>query len=227
MSGYELWTRPRLVTRGLVAHYDFKSGYGSQKLYDQSNGMRNGSLSATPPTWVNEGLNFNGTNNFVDTNASRIGNTGLFTDSTETYTVMIVASGAAGPILARAGSVSGNRNFQLRGFTTTLSLQLRGTLNTVIASYDTKWHCHIVRWDGTTAIYRMDNGNSFTCSVGSVVEETTQRIIIGAVNNGSTLFFGGNVAICLIYDNALNDSELSQNCAVIKQILNPRGIYLP
>lgn len=158
-------------------------------------------------------LDYDG-NDWMTLGVETIGNTGLFCDSGESFSVMVVGiADGQGTFFGRAGATGSSRQFQFlwdNGFTD-LGLNLRGTSNQISTGINTGTSfIMIFTWDGSTATAYVHNGSSgTTCSVGTAAEETGQDIIIGARTNGTGFFINGGIGEIKIWDTALSLSEVN------------------
>lgn len=224
-----------IVRDGLQCEYRFDERSGMY-LRDYSGHEYHAKLGASPaaPLWTSAGLSFDGVNDYADTNLTSMGATSLFATAGQSFTIMLVASVISGPtstLIGKASATGGNMTFRIfMSSGTNLTSTIRGTsggATTIAASFDSNWHCHTVRWNGTAAIHRLDNGSNLSLNVGTAVEETTQRIMIGARTNTAANFLSGSEAYLAIYDTALSDAQISSNYTVLKAHLAQRGIPLP
>lgn len=232
---------PRLPHRGAALTYDFLDGTGTT-ITDILPGGSNGTLAGTTsPTWTRFGIN-SGPQGCVDTEKTRIGSTGLFAASTEQFTVVVVSKQGvltSGSPISRAGTTQASRTFQFysQGSYDFL-LNLRGSLTTLASAEpgmtpnDGRWHAHFITWNGSQAIYQMDDGSLVrkTCTVGTAEEETTEHILFaGRTISGlaSTFSPSGDIAFGYISDQALSTHELAEFYAYLRQFLTARSIILP
>lgn len=150
---------------------------------------------------------------------NQLGNTKLFADSTDAFTVFAVGRWQNyGALIARASATSGTRNFQLYRNTASpyaIIGTCRGSNTTLVASTSNNCvYALAARWDGTTLkYYVMAEGASTWTEVAGVVgsgaEETAQNILLGARTDGAGNQLFGQLGEVLIYDTDLPDSKMA------------------
>jgi len=155
-------------------------------------------------------LKFSG-GQWLDTGVTRFGNTGLFADANEEFTVITVTKNEEpGAIIGRAvASVphrtfimyfSAENNFKLR-FT------VRGTRNNTSISASSENKIITCTWDKSNLSGYL-NGEFFPLEVGSAEERTEQRIIVGERTNGTGGYpYTGDITAFIILDKALTTQE--------------------
>ena len=154
-------------------------------------------------------LKFSG-GQWLDTGVTRFGNTGLFADENEEFTVITVTKNeGTGTIIGRAVQTvewrtfqtyfSSENNFRLR-------VDVRGarTNTSIDPSSENKIITYI--WDKSNLSAYKD-GVFFPTEAGSTAERTEQRIIVGARTNGSAFYYTGNITAFIILDKALTEQE--------------------
>ena len=212
---------------------------GSGQTVGDSSGNGNdcqlGSTSGTEtddPTWISEGLQFDG-GDFVDCLRTSFGGTSLFAQGSESFTVQVVAlqpADATSLLLARStgtetvfelGSQSGSG----------VAATLRGTSTTIETPTPTnEWHLWTVRWNGSTATGRLDHGTDVDLGAGTAAE-TTENLAIGArsVSTGGADFLpdGSKIALVLLYDRALGNSEMRQQYCAVREYVETKSVDLP
>jgi len=175
---------------------------------------------------VGRAFDFDGSS-WVDTGSSTIGD-GLFAASDRRWSVSVwakVAYNASGVVVVRGSSAVSTRTFHLHFAGSALAtavpaVALRGALTaTGLNLDDGQWHQHAVTWDGTTARYYSDGVFRQDLNVGTADEETAQRVIIGARDNGVAFRITGQIDEPLIFNRALSDSEIT----VLADPANYRG----
>lgn len=141
---------------------------------------------------------------------------GLFADVGRPWTVsihyQIPLLTAAASLISRAGSSASNRTFSLNMSALStrkgLSLRLRGTSYDFIAGGDDQKHMATIVWDGTNTTVYIDGIYTQTFTKGTAVEETTQRIIIGARENGAAGVTVGVLGNAIFLNRALSELEV-------------------
>jgi len=163
-------------------------------------------------------LKFSGAR-WLGTGVTRFGNTGLFADANEEFTVITVTKNERqGTIIGRAGSTRSDRTFQT--FIETdgkLTVIARGASTSTQISANSKNIITCV-WDRSNLSGYRD-GKFFSIEVGSAAEQTDQRIIVGARTNGISYFYEGDIAAFIILDKALTTEERQKLENYLKQNL--------
>ena len=201
--GLQLWTDTSIASTitssgGKVSQHDDRRGVAVN--WTSSGGDR-------PNTDVDtiNGLNAFGFNNagtdFMTLGAETLGNTGLFCDPGESFTVHIVCSiNDEGTVISRCSDTEADRTFQIFQEGGFLKVNLRGSI-TSIASYVLSTEVLItITWDGTDALAYINLGSAIALSVGTASEETGEEMILGAHNAGQS-----NNADCLIAEVGIID----------------------
>ena len=154
-------------------------------------------------------LKFSG-GQWLDTGVERFGNTGLFCDANEEFTVITVTKNEVdGTIIGRAVQTVEWRTFQTyfstetEGAFTTVARGVR-TDTSIYSSSENKIITHV--WDKSN-LSGYINGEFFPTEVGSATERTEQRIIVGARTNGSGYYYEGDITAFIIIDKALTEQE--------------------
>lgn len=150
------------------------------------------------------------TDDWLDTGVEAIGNTGLFCDAGQQFTVFAVARiDTAGTIIARAAATGTARTFQLfRDLGLGYSTYIRGiqtTLDNVPATGTA--FLIIITWDGSAAKAYVNNSDGQNLRVETAAENAGERIIVGARSNGTGFWLDGAYAELGVSDTALNDTE--------------------
>ncbi len=181
-------------SKGIVS--SFQEVIGSQPLIVE-NGAYLGTLKFSGGQWL-------------DTGVTRFGNTGLFCDTNEEFTVITVTKNeVTGTAIGRATADVGNRTFQSY-FSLEELLILRVVVRGVVNRLD------IVEYIGNkiiTCVWDKSNlsgyinGEFFPLEVGSAANQTGQRIIVGARTNGTGFYYEGDVTAFIILDKALTTEE--------------------
>jgi len=154
-------------------------------------------------------LKFDG-GQWLDTGVTRFGNTGLFADENEEFTVITVTKNeVTGTAIGRAASNVENRTFQ-----TYFSLEdllilrivVRGVVNRLDIVENIGNKIITCVWDKSN-LSAYVNGEFSPLEVGSATERTEQRIIVGARTNGSGFYYEGDITAFIIIDKALTEQE--------------------
>lgn len=210
---------------GLVAWWPTLASAGAGVLRDLSGYGNDAPFpgGAANPTWtvspeIGSVLEFDGAD-FVETGVTRVGDTGLFCDAGEQFTVVVWHRpvGQGKTILARAGGVAGNRTFHLYSSWGSVSTVLRGGAADLwaIATPAGILYCIAVTWDGSTAIgYVNGVAESAGLVVGAAVEEGAEEIVLGdRTSNGAADFAltaGSQLGETSVYDRALSPALIWQ-----------------
>ena len=152
-------------------------------------------------------LKFSG-GQWLDTGVTRFGNTGLFADENEEFTVITVTKNeVTGTAIGRATANVENRTFQTYFATdSTLRIVARGiaTHTSIYSNNENKIITCV--WDKSN-LSGYINGEFFPLETGSAAEEELQRIIVGARTNGSSYYYEGNITAFVLIDKALTTEE--------------------
>ena len=172
--------------------------------------------SGAKPVYKTDGalhwLQFDG-GDWLDSLVERFGDTGLFASASEQFTVAVAfnVGTQTGTLFGRAGATSTSKTLQVY-FTAsqTLAAVCRGGTATNYGSTASSPGVASFRWDGAVAKLRYKDGAT-TVSVGSAVEESGQRIVVGARTNGSGHLLGATSRLAQVFfiDRNLSDTELS------------------
>ena len=152
-------------------------------------------------------LKFSG-GQWLDTGVTRFGNTGLFADENEEFTVITVTKNeGGGTIIGRATTTIEDRTFQTYFATdSTLRIVARGIATHTSVYSNSENKIITCTWDKSN-LSGYINGEFFPIEVGSAAEQELQRIIVGARTNGSGYFYEGNITAFIILDKALTTQE--------------------
>jgi hypothetical protein len=152
-------------------------------------------------------LKFSGAQ-WLDTGVTRFGNTGLFADENEEFTVISVTKNEEpGTIIGRATTTIEDRTFQTYFATgQTLRVVARGAATSTSISASSENKITTCIWNKSN-LSGYINGEFFPIEVGSAAEQELQRIIIGARTNGSGYFYEGDITAFIILDKALTTQE--------------------
>ena len=152
-------------------------------------------------------LKFSG-GQWLDTGVTRFGNTGLFADENEEFTVITVTKNEEpGTIIGRAVTTVEQRTFQTYFSTAgTLRIVTRGVVTPTSISSSSENKIITFVWNKSN-LSGYINGVFFPIEVGSAAELTGQRIIVGARKNGSGYFYEGDITAFVLIDKALTTEE--------------------
>jgi hypothetical protein len=187
---------------------------------------------ADDPAWTSEGLQFDG-GDFADCLRTSFGGTSLLAQGSESFTVQVVAlqpTDATSRLLAR--STGAETVFELGSQSGSgVAANLRGTSTTIQTPTPTnEWHLWTVRWNGSAATGRLDHGTDVNLGVGAVAE-STENLAIGArsVSTGGVDFLpnGSKIAFVLLYDRALENSEMRRQYCAIREYAGTKSVDLP
>lgn len=193
--------------------------------YSQGTVSSSQGLADSQPLVVENGvylgtLKFSG-GQWLDTGVERFGNTGLFCDANEEFTVITVTKNeGGGTIIGKATTTIEDRTFQTY-FATDQPLRIvaRGiaTHTSIYSNNENKIIACI--WDKSNlSAYR--NGEFFPTEVGNAAEQELQRIIVGARTNGGGYYYEGNITAFIILDKALTEQERQKLENYLKQKFN-------
>lgn len=166
------------------------------------------------------GLHLNDTG-YVDTLQTRIGGVGLFADTNEAWTAVVrfrsSDQATDGALLARRSVTAANATFsiildRIGAAARTPRIVVRGTATDTSWNLDDgEWHTIWVTWDTVTCFaYREAAQARVTLGVGAAVEETTQRILIGArTHTAPGAMLTGDLDFCAILDVALSPAQIT------------------
>ena len=181
-------------SKGIVS--SFQEVIDSQPLIVE-NGVYLGTLKFSGAQWL-------------DTGVTRFGNTGLFADENEEFTVITVTKNeVTGTAIGRAASNVENRTFQ-----TYFSLEdllilrivVRGVVNRLDIVENIGNKIITCVWDKSN-LSAYVNGEFSPLEVGSATDRTEQRIIVGARTNGGGFYYEGDITAFIIIDKALTEQE--------------------
>jgi len=152
-------------------------------------------------------LKFSG-GQWLDTGVARFGNTGLFADGNEEFTVITVTKNEGeGAIIARAADTVKYRIFQTSfASDDTLRIVARGIITSTSIHSNSENKIITCVWDKSN-LSAYINGEFFPLEVGSTEELTSQRIIVGARKNGTSFYYTGDITAFIIIDKALTTQE--------------------
>jgi hypothetical protein len=157
---------------------------------------------------------------WLDTGVTRFGNTGLFADGNEEFTVITVTKNeGTGTIIGRTVAAverrtfiiyfSAENNFRLR-------ITARGARNNTSIDPSSENKIITCVWNKSN-LSGYINGEFFPLEVGSATEQTEQRIIVGARTNGSGLYYEGDITAFVLIDKALTTQERQKVENYLKQ----------
>ena len=159
------------------------------------NGVYLGTLKFSGAQWLNTGV-------------ERFGNTGLFADENEEFTVISVTKNEEpGTIIGRAASDVKDRTFQTFIETDgTLKVIARGAATSTSISASSENKIITCIWNKSN-LSGYINGEFFPIEVGSAAERTGQNITVGARTNGNSYFYECDITAFIILDKALTAEE--------------------
>lgn len=167
---------------------------------------------AARPTYAgtSTGLQFDGTNDYLDLGAASFGDASLFADDTERFMVVqkFASAGASGTLVAKAGATTTNRTFHSyvdSGTGAEPGLWMRGAQTLADANLaDGSQHGANVFWDGERGgMGRIDLGAKHVL-LGTASEES-QNILLGARTGGTASFLNGSVQQIVLVDTYDDD----------------------
>jgi hypothetical protein len=233
-----------LVTRGLVACYDFLQGSNPQILYDRGPYGLNGQLGSTAgadvndPTWVPPGLSFGG-----DDYVSLPKNVALH--PTTGLTVMAVASKTSWAVVPEEQRIVSCT--QIGGWALGTKLDAVNRIVNIYANgaYRGPTYDASGLSDGAHVIAGMFDGRyvktyADKVQAGSTLDLGATYPITYSVNNGALIgvepdaagapvayYWNGSIDYLLIYGVALTDAEYMRNYHYLRSELARRGVTLP
>lgn len=175
-------------------------------------------------------LGYDGTRDYLDTNKTRIGNTGLFCDGSETFTLAgvfrVIPQEGGHTVIARGAGTGTERTFHLTvNSESGLTTRVRGASSTIQAGVmDGESHLFVIRWNGTDLEASVDGNTPSTLNVGTVAEQVDQRILIGAQGSPPEddpgNYMNGEIGELILLDAALSQAEIDD----LKQYLTNRHL---
>lgn len=219
-----------LVRDGIVAEYRFDDGSG-QVLNDYSVNGYDGTLGSTSgsdtndPTWVTEGLSFDGTDDYVDLPTGVQSDVAGGTACTVLF-VLLAHSPAATEYLYHVGSqldIQFNTSRQLRFGLNTDSFSVLTQTGSLTAG---TWYVAQIWYDGAThGIDVNDDNVGSTAKSGTIGGSGAPRI--GAIAGGAgSAFWSDRAAYAIVYDRYLTEAERAQNYQALRRIMSKRGVSL-
>ena len=166
-------------------------------------------------------LKFSGAQ-WLDTGVTRFGNTGLFADGNEEFTVITVTKNEEpGTIIGRAVTTVEQRTFQTYFSTAegTLRIVTRGVVTPTSISSSSENKIITFVWNKSN-LSGYINGVFFPIEVGSAAELTGQRIIVGARTNGKNYLYEGDITAFVLIDKALTTEERQKLENYLNQKIN-------
>jgi len=223
---------PNIIEDGLVLSLDagkHMSYPGSGTTWtDLSGNSNNGTLTNGPTFNSGNGgsIVFDGSNDHVATGIQLDPIAyGLFADATSTWSASSwffpdTANAAEGAITAKGGGIGAAATYVVYESGTVLRVRLRGgTILDITASLASRWNEVVITWDGTTARAYLNGNFVNTIVVGAAVKQTI-NFTISSANNGTAIFYKGNVADTKVYNRALSGTEVLQNFNAVKGRFN-------
>ena len=219
------------VTEGLVAAYDFVQGDDPTILYDISGNGHHGTIYGA--TWTAEGLQFDGTNDYV--NLGDLGNLSSEYTIIAAVTSPPLGSPATQCLLSRVSHWS------------PMSDGLGFSMYRVSAG-----GCRLMHYDGVGSVYGKEVAQpvqpgpwqvytaKYTGSqiemiaAGKIPDKTTKLVggfaehsgiyCIGRLSYTGTYYLSGTMGYLAVYNKALTDEEVRQAYAEISETLEARGV---
>lgn len=190
--------------------------------YSQGSISSSQGLADSQPLIVENGvylgtLKFSG-GQWLGTGVERFGNTGLFADGNEEFTVITVTKNEEpGTIIGRAASTVEDRTFQTFIETDgTFKVVARGARTDTWISASSENKIITCTWDKSN-LSGYINGEFFPIEVGSAAERTGQSITVGARTNGNSYFYEGDITAFVLIDKALTTEERQKVENYLKQ----------
>lgn len=190
-------------SKGIVS--SFQEVIGSQPLIVE-NGVYLGTLKFSWAEWL-------------DTGVTRFGNTGLFADENEEFTVITVTKNeVTGTAIGRATANVEDRTFQtyFSSEDSFIRIVVRGAVNRLEIVENSKNKIITCVWDKSN-LSAYINGEFSPLEVGSATERTEQRIIVGARTNGGGFYYEGDITAFVLIDKALTTEERQKVESYLKQ----------
>lgn len=207
---------------------DFVGGGNGYVISTYSQGAVSSSqgLANSQPLIVENGvylgtLKFSGAE-WLDTGVTRLGNTGLFADENEEFTVITVTKNeVTGTVIGRATANVEDRTFQtyFSSEDSFIRIVVRGAVNRLEIVENSKNKIITCVWDKSN-LSAYINGEFSPLEVGSATERTEQRIIVGARTNGGGFYYEGDITAFIILDKALTTEERQKLENYLKQKFN-------
>lgn len=190
-------------SKGIVS--SFQKVIGSQPLIVE-NGVYLGTLKFSGAEWLDIGV-------------TRFGNTGLFADENEEFTVITVTKNeVTGTAIGRATANVEDRTFQtyFSSGDSFIRIVVRGAVNRLEIVENSKNKIITCVWDKSN-LSAYINGEFSPLEVGSATERTKQRIIVGARTNGGGFYYEGDITAFVLIDKALTTEERQKVESYLKQ----------
>jgi len=209
---------PRIVTDGLVAHYDAantKSYPGSGTAWKDLSGKGNNGTIYHSPSFSNDNagkFNFD-TSDYVD-----CGN--ILSQTAYTKSVWFRPESSTNNIVSGyGGSGTGQHAFWMNGTDNMLRAGHRGAWSTVSHTVPSgnmlnQWWNGAVTWNDSTGWVLYLNGVQVDTD-SSTTDPNGSGVYIGRYGSGN--WFDGDIAEVLIYDRAITAAEVLQNYQALKE----------
>ena len=201
-------------------HLRFERTYAdgaATKTPDASGNGNHGTLVNGPTLTAGRfgrGMGFVGASSqYVDTGSETVGD-GLFAAADRRWTVAVWAkyTDNLAYIIARASTTNLNRTFGILSATVyggDPAVNLRGKTTLLnLSAANNEWNHHCMTWDGANAYFYFNGRLAGACAVGTAAEETGQRVIVGARDNGLDMPLTGSVDDLLVLDRALSAEDI-------------------
>lgn len=156
------------------------------------------------------GLVFDGADDYLDLGTPTFGTTRLFADSTDKFIVAqkYATSAVNGTAIAKSGASASAATFKsYYESARSPGVYVRGTLNGLADNLNTGASRAIsMWWDGADGAHTREQLGSRHTLVGTAAEETTQNILLGAINGGASSFLNGSVQQIVLVDTFDTDA---------------------
>jgi hypothetical protein len=175
-------------------------------------------------------LLFDVTDDYLDTGVTGFGTTTLFADSAQRF---FIGGTCVNPpvnannkvVFAKSQLLSGQFNLRYAANNNNFVVGVRGSSTTLIAAASpglpVAW---LLTWDGTTFNGYVNSLTPAACGVGVGAEETTQNILIGAINSASPgAFFSDLIGLTFAGDRSLTTAEIA---SVMRYLASESGAVI-
>lgn len=166
------------------------------------------------PTVASTGINFvGGSSQFLSTFGSHIGNTSCFASASERFSCLVTSTKfsntATGTIISRGGATQWRILYNNSGVIDQPVFQNRNVDTSLGVTFGNTNLCASSQaWNGTSGIYNV-NQNVGNLGIGTSADDTTQNFCLGTRNNGGGFFYNGVIHNCVIIDQAMTATQLS------------------
>ena len=237
------WLPEGLVTDGLVAAYDFQQGDTPTILYDISGNGHHGTIIGGA-TWTDEGLQFDGTNDYVN-----LGDLGSLGDG---YTIVAVTKAHTDHWEALLNRISSTNTQSQNGYGLLLMKEptaddrwsmkqyedpelselsrLRTTSQTSPGSTN-RWTVLCAQYGDGLLSLGVDDIPPSRATIDTSFREHTGNYYLGRLSYTSAYYYNGSIAYLAVYDRKLTPAELDQVNRHVQAAMADRGIqvavYIP